>query len=343
MTAAASAIRDTHVQALVFDGQQPRLSPRHAAPGAPGTPGSPAAGEVIIRPLRMGICAIDIELCKGYMGFSGVLGHEFVGIVEDAAGRDGKKWIGMRVVGSINCVCGKCDMCRAGLREHCRHRTVLGIAGRDGCFAERFALPVRNLFEVPDHVDDDHAVFTEPLAAAYQILRQLTIEGRPYITVLGDGRLGLLCAQVMSQLNATVRVIGKHADKLSLCEKWKVKHRLLEDVGLRGDQDIVVDCTGSPTGLTTAMQMVRPRGTIVLKTTVAPDAKGPPVDLSPIVINELNVIGSRCGPFPDALEALSSQKVDVVSLITRRMKLADGEAALKAAARPDTIKVLLEP
>ena len=252
------------MQALVYDGKQPRLNPRHDAPA------SAPPGEAIIRPLRMGVCATDLEICRGYMGFTGVLGHEFVGIVEDAAGRDARKWIGKRVVGNINCVCGKCDMCRAGLREHCRDRTVLGIAGRDGCFAERFTLPVKNLLAVPDHVDDDHAVFTEPLAAAYQILRQLTIEGRPYITVLGDGRLGLLCAQVMSQLNATVRVVGKHADKLALCEKWNVKHRLLDDVGLLNDQDIVVDCTGSPTGLTTAMKLVRPRGTMVIKTPVAP-------------------------------------------------------------------------
>lgn len=336
MTSSITRSGTCNVQALVFDGKQPRIDPRHA-----DTP--QAAGEAVIRPLRMGICATDLEICKGYMGFTGVLGHEFVGVVEQATGREGKKWLGKRVVGSINCVCGKCDMCKAGLREHCRRRTVLGIAGRDGCFAERFSLPLANLYEVPDHVDDDHAVFTEPLAAAYQILRQLTVEGRPYITVLGDGRLGLLCAQVMSQLNATVRVVGKHADKLSLCEKWNVKHRLLEDVGLRNDQDIVVDCTGSPTGLTTAMQMVRPRGTIVMKTTVATLAQAHAVDLTPLVVNELKVIGSRCGPFPDALEALSSQKVDVVSLITRRMKLADGDAALKAAARPEAIKVLLEP
>jgi hypothetical protein len=179
-------------------------------------------------------------------------------------------------VGTINCVCGKCDMCKAGLKEHCRSRTVLGIAGRDGCFAERFTLPAANLFEAPDHVDDDRAVFTEPLAAALQILRQLTIEGRPNITVLGDGRLGLLCAQVLSKLNATVRCIGRHPRKLELCEKWGVKHRLLDDVGLRGDQDIVVDCTGSPTGLEAAMKMVRPRGTIVLKTTIAPGTPGTP-------------------------------------------------------------------
>ncbi len=322
--------------ALTLHKQQVEVKTTHPSPTL-------KPGEALIRPTRMGICATDLELCKGYMGFEGVLGHEFVGVVESVAERKDSRWVGKRVVGTINCVCGGCDMCKAGLREHCRDRTVLGIAGRDGCFAEQFTLPVWNLLEVPDNVDDDHAVFTEPLAAAYQIIRQLTIEGRPFITVLGDGRLGLLCAQVMSQLNATVRCVGKHPEKLQLCEKWGVKHRLLQDVGLRQDQDIVVDCTGSADGLVTAMKMVRPRGTIVMKTTVAPQTQQQPIDLSPLVIDEINLIGSRCGPFSEALNALSAEKVDVVSLISRRYKLADGIEALKAAAKPDVIKVLLEP
>jgi threonine dehydrogenase-like Zn-dependent dehydrogenase len=332
------------LQALVFDGKQPAIQTRRSFP-------EPGPGDALIRPLRMGICSTDIEICKGYMGFKGVLGHEFVGIVEDAVPaatrqeRVAKQWIGKRVVGTISCVCGKCDMCRGGLPEHCRNRTVLGIQNHDGVFAERFVLPMRNLIEVPDTLDDDRAVFTEPLAAAFQILRQLAIEGKPYITVLGDGRLGLLCAQVMSQLNATVRCVGKHPEKLALCERWGVKHRLLDDVGLRADQDIVVDCTGSASGLTTAMGMVRPRGKIVLKTTVAPagSSSSAAVDLSPLVINEIELIGSRCGPFPEALEAMAAEKVDVVSLISRRMKLADGIDALKAAKSKGTIKVLLEP
>ncbi len=322
--------------ALTFDGSQPKLETGRDAP-------VPVPGDAMIRPTRMGICATDLELCKGYMDFTGVLGHEFVGTVESVADRKDNKWVGKRVVGTINCVCGQCDMCKAGLREHCRDRTVLGIAGRDGCFAERFTLPVWNLIEVPDNVDDDHAVFTEPLAAAYQIIRQLTIEGRPYITVLGDGRLGLLCAQVMSHLNATVRCVGNHTEKLQLCEKWGVKHRLLKDVGLRNDQDIVVDCTGSPTGFTTAIKMVRPRGTIVMKTTVAPHDQTKPADLAPLVINEINLIGSRCGPFTEALSALSSESIDVLSLISRRAKLTDAVEALKTSAKPDVIKVLLEP
>ncbi len=327
------------MRALVFDGKQ--LTYESARPDP--RPAQGGFGEAVIRPLRMGICATDLELCKGYMDFKGVLGHEFVGIVEECTGKQAKQWVGKRVVGSINCVCGKCDMCQKGLREHCRNRTVLGIAGRDGCFSERFTLPVTNLFEVPAGVDDDHAVFTEPLAAAYQILRQLTIEGRPYITVLGDGRLGLLCAQVMSQLNATVRLVGKHPEKLAICEKWGVKHRLLDEVGLRADQDIVVDCTGSSTGLVTAMQMVRPRGKIVMKTTVAPDARRPGIDLSPLVIHEIELIGSRCGPFSEALTALATGKIDVVSMISKRARLSDGVEAMRSAKQKDVVKVLLEP
>lgn len=323
------------MRALVYDGQGVRLAVDYSEPKL--TP-----GEALIRPLRMGICATDLEICRGYMGFTGVLGHEFVGRVEAVGTKADKDWIGARVVGTINCVCSRCDMCRSGLREHCRNRTVLGIAGRDGCFADAFTLPVQNLLRVPDTIDDDQAVFTEPLAAAFQILRQLTIEGRPYITVLGDGRLGLLCAQVLTQLNATVRCVGKHPEKLALCEKWGVKHRLLSEVGRRADQDIVVDCTGSPEGLVTAMQMVRPRGKIVLKTTVAP-TKEATVDLSPLVVHEIQLIGSRCGPFPEALAALAEGKVDVVSLISRRAKLADGVEALRTAAQPGVIKVLMEP
>lgn len=322
------------MRALVFDGNKLKYESHLQDP-------KPQPGESLIRMLRMGICATDLEICSGYMKFRGVIGHEFVGIVEHVNGRDSNHLISQRVVGTINCACGKCDMCRSGLARHCRKRSVLGINGRDGCFAELVTLPTRNLLPVPEELDDDQAVFAEPLAAAYQITRQLTIEGRPYITVLGDGRLGLLCAQVMSQLNATVRCVGKHPHKLELCEKWSVKHRILEDVGLRQDQDIVVDCTGSIDGLNVAMKMVRPKGTIVLKTTVAPSKRA--VDLSPIVINELNVIGSRCGPIPDALSALVAQKVDVLSLISRRMKLADGVEAMRIADNGDVLKVLLEP
>ncbi|MBX2851637.1 MAG: alcohol dehydrogenase catalytic domain-containing protein [Phycisphaeraceae bacterium] len=327
------------MRALVLDESGLGLDERRHEPVVGDLP----PGEVLIRPTRMGVCSTDLELCKGYMAYEGVLGHEFVGVVEAVCKDVDKAWVGRRVVGEINCVCGQCDMCKGGLKEHCRDRTVLGIMGRDGCFAERFVLPAVNLHAVPDNVDDDRAVFVEPLAAALQVVRQLTIEGRPYVTVLGDGRLGLLCAQVLSTLNATVRCVGKHEAKLGLCEKWGIKHRLLEDVGLRQDQDIVVDCTGSASGLTTAMAMLRPRGTLVRKTTVAPGQMGEGFDLSPIVINELNVIGSRCGPFAEAVDWLSREAVDVVSLISKRMKLGDGPGVLEQAGKPGVIKVLLQP
>lgn len=334
------------MRALVLDESgRAVLDERYAEPSA-------GAGEVVVRPSRVGVCSTDLELVKGYMGFAGVLGHEFVGVVEAVGAGVDKGWVGKRVVGEINCVCGRCDMCKAGLKEHCRDRTVLGIAGRDGCFSERFVLPAANLHVVPGNVDDDRAVFAEPLAAALQVVRQLTIEGRPYVTVLGDGRLGLLCVQVLARLNATVRCVGKHEAKLGLCEKWGIKHRLLSDVGLRQDQDIVVDCTGSASGLTTAMGMLRPRGTLVMKTTVAPGsapgngrdeagdgANG--LDLSPIVVNELDVVGSRCGPFAEALDVLSREAVDVVSLISRRMKLSDGSGVLEAAGQRGALKVLV--
>lgn len=303
----------------------------------------PAAGEVVIRPTRLGVCSTDLELCQGYMGYEGVLGHEFVGVVEEAADAAGEPWIGKRVVGTINCPTGECEYTRAGIPEHARSRTVLGIMGRDGCFAERFTLPAANLLEVPDHVDDDRGVFTEPLAAAFEIPARIKVPEDGYITVLGDGRLGLLCAQVLSLSNPHVRMVGKHPGKLAMCEKWGIAARPLDEIRPRMDQDMVVDATGSRTGLPLALQLAKPRGTIVLKTTTATppdDSAEPYTDLSLIVINELNVLGSRCGPFPTALDALSADRVDVVSLIGRRMKLDDGADLLKAAKQRDIIKVV---
>ncbi len=323
------------MRAIVFDGKAPRFEANRPEP-------APGRGEALIRPLLAGVCSTDLEICRGYMNFTGVLGHEFVGIVEalgDGASKRAQSLVGKRVVGTINCVCGKCDMCTRGLSNHCRQRTVLGIAGRDGCFADRFVLPAVNLLPVPDSIDDDRAVFTEPLAAACAIPQQLRVEGRPLVTVLGDGRLGLLVAQVLARLNATVRVIGRHPEKLARCERWSIKHRLAHEVTPRGDQDIVVDCTGSSAGLEMAMAMVRPRGKLVLKTTVA-DAR--PVNLAPLVINEIEVIGSRCGPFADALDLLGQEAVDVVSLISRRVKLSQGVEALRTASQGDVIKVLIE-
>lgn len=295
----------------------------------------PADGDTLLRVRHAGICATDLELAKGYMGFRGILGHEFVATVSDSPD---KSLLGKRVVGEINIVCGRCDLCLSGLANHCRNRSVLGILKHDGAFADLVRLPAANLHVVPDSIDDDSAVFVEPLAAAFQVLKQVQLDGRKWVTVLGDGRLGLLVAQVLRNAGCPVRVIGKHPDKLSLCEKWQIRARPLSEIKPRHDQDVVVDCTGSAAGLELAMQMTRPRGTVVLKTTVANAA---PLNYSPLVIDEIQIIGSRCGPFRQAIAALADKSVDVTSLIHRRMKLEQGVEAMDLAARPGVLKVIL--
>ena len=333
----SSSADNQSMKALVFDGHQLVMDVNHPEP-------IPVEGEAIIRPLRVGICSTDLEICKGYMGFQGVLGHEFVGIVESIRLPSGSKnesqsLIGQRVVGSINAVCGDCDMCRRGLVTHCRNRTVLGIDGRPGCFAELFSLPVQNLIPVPDQVDDDEAVFAEPLAAAIHAGDPVNLEREPWITVLGDGRLGLLTAQILSIKNQHTRMVGKHEEKMNLCEKWGIKHRLVDHAGKRADQDIVVDCTGSPSGLDVAMKMVRPRGTIILKTTHAPLERI--TDLSPIIINEITIIGSRCGNMHQAVEMLAKRQVDVLSLISRRFRFTDALDAFRTAGQNGVVKIIM--
>jgi threonine dehydrogenase-like Zn-dependent dehydrogenase len=324
------------MRALRLDGDAPRLATNHPRP-------EPGLGEALIRTRKAAVSAIDLELCKGLFGFTGTLGHEFVGTVESINGDDRPELTGKRVVGSAAAVCGRCDMCVTGLSNHCRHKTVLGMQGRDGCLADWLALPAGNLVPVPDSVDDDHAVFVGLLAAAIQSARQLTIEGKPYITVLGDGPLGLLMVQVMAKLNASVRLIGRYSEKLALCEKWRVKHRHVDDIGRRADQDIVVDCTGSHAGLELAVQLVRPRGTIVLKTMNArPTGVPAAIDRSPIVMKEITLLGSRWGPVGEALSMIARGSVDVVSLIGKRMKLNDGPTILDAAAQPGMLKVLVD-
>jgi threonine dehydrogenase-like Zn-dependent dehydrogenase len=315
------------MRALLFDGRI-RYEPRQAEPGE-------AEGDTLIKVLQAGICATDLEIARGYMGYQGVLGHEFVGRVESSPNQ---ALIGKRVVGEINIVCGTCEMCRSGLSSHCPTRSVLGILNHAGAFADHVRLPASNLHVVPDSVDNDHAVFVEPLAAALQVLKQATINARTWVTVLGDGRLGLLVAQVIRNAGAPVRVLGRHAEKLAICEKWKIAARNVEEVVARHDQDVVVDCTGSAQGLELAMGFVRPRGTIVLKTTVA---AGKPLNLAPVVINEVTIVGSRCGPFREAIAALARREIDVVSLIHRWLKLEQGEEAMNLAGQRGVMKVLL--
>jgi len=315
------------MRALVFDNTL-RFDARHADPQV-------GDGDTLLRVRQAGICATDLEITRGYMGFRGVLGHEFVADVVESPD---KTLVGQRVAGEINIVCGRCDLCVSGLSNHCRNRSVLGILNHDGAFADHVRLPAINLHPVPRTIDDDQAAFIEPLAAAFQVLKQIKLDGRKWVTVLGDGRLGLLVAQVLRNAGCPVRVIGKHPDKLALCEKWQIRARPLDDIIPRHDQDVVVDCTGSAAGLELAVQMVRPRGTVVLKSTFA---SGKPLNLAPVVVDEITIIGSRCGPFREAIRALSERQVDVTSLIYRRMRLEQGVEAMDLARRPGVLKIIL--
>ena len=294
---------------------------------------TPAEGEVLVRVVRAGVCETDLQLIKGYMGFRGVLGHEFVGVAESGP------FAGRRVVGEINCACWRCETCRRGLHTHCPHRTVLGILGHDGAFADLIAVPQRNLHLVPDALSDDIAVFTEPVAAACQIAMQVTVRPDDRVVVLGDGRLGNLCAQVLARLSRRVLVVGKHDEKLALLLSMGIDTARLSDPLDERSADIVVDCTGSETGLPTALKLVRPRGTIVLKTTVAGVQT---MAWAPFVIDEVTLVGSRCGPFDQALLALERGHVQVQPLISDRFTLSRGIDALARAQTKPVLKVLLD-
>jgi len=318
--------------ALVYDGKA-SLRGDYPAP-------QPRRDEVLIAVRRAGICRTDLEVLKGYMDFRGVMGHEFVGTVVEGPGR----WAGKRVVAEINCVCGRCDMCRSGLSNHCRSRTVLGIDGRDGVFAEYVAVPVRNLHELPEVVTDTEAVFVEPLAAAFQILRQVEASSLDSVIVLGDGRLGQLVARVLKTRCRQLLMVGKYASKLEAAEKQGIQTVLTEEFVPRGRADLVVDATGRAAGFQLAMETVRPRGTIVLKSTfaVGPQCARPvPASFAPIVVNEIQVLGSRCGPFSDAIGALAAREVDVSALVSRTVPLREGLAGLELAAGPENLKVVL--
>lgn len=292
----------------------------------------PAAGEVAVRVLCAGVCETDLQLVRGYMGFHGVLGHEFVGIPESGPFR------GQRVVGEINASCGTCDYCRRGLANHCPTRSVLGILNHDGAFADVVCVPQTNLHLVPDDVTTRTAVFTEPLAAAFQVPTQIALRPGQQVVVLGDGRLGNLCAQVLAREGCSVTVVGKHARKMDILSRLGLTTVPLAQLPKERCADVVVDCTGSPTGLATALEIVRPRGTIVLKTTVAGTQT---VALAPVVIDEVTIVGSRCGPFPRALAALRDRQIDVTSLIDGVFPLEETEKALELARTAPVLKLLL--
>ncbi|MBU0495218.1 MAG: alcohol dehydrogenase catalytic domain-containing protein [Chloroflexi bacterium] len=324
------------MKALVFDGHHLRLEYNHPDP-------VPAGDEALVRVRLAGICNTDVEIMRGYRGFTGVLGHEFVGTVEHCAD---PRLIGQRVVGEISCSCGECETCRAGRYTHCPQRTTLGIIGRDGALGEWLVLPMRNLHRVPPGVPDEAAVFTEPLAAAIEVLEQVHLHPTDRVYVVGDGKLGLLVAQVLSLTGCEIASVGRHPEKLALLQARGIATILANqtaDLDRSADvacqvADVVVDCTGHPAGFELARRLLRPRGTLVLKSTFA-SRRG--VALTPLVVDEIKLVGSRCGPFAPALRLLRRELVDVRSLITATYPIDDGLAAFRRARKKGTLKVLV--
>ena len=295
----------------------------------------PPPGEALIRTTLAGICNTDIEIVRGYMGFSGILGHEFVGVVEQAD--DAPELVGQRVVGEINAYCGRCATCRRGDPTQCPHRNTLGIDRRNGTMADYFTLPTKLLYSVPDSVPNEWAVFAEPLAAACQILEQVHTKPTDRVLVQGDGKLGLLIAQVLALTGCDLLAVGRHADKLALLEKRGIRTQLAGEA-IEPDFDVVVEVTGSAEGFATARSLVRPRGKLVLKSTFHGDVS---LNLSMVVVDEITLVGSRCGPFPAALRLLEQRLVDVEPLIHATFPLHDGLTAFERAVEPGVLKVLL--
>ncbi len=293
-------------------------------------------GECVIRVGMAGICGTDLQLLEGYAGFRGIPGHEFVGSVEAASSSADNQWIGKRVCGEINIGCGRCAQCAAGVKEHCDSRTVAGIRGRNGAFAELLRLPAANLHEVPDAVDDQTAVFVEPTAAACRILEQVVIDDRMHVAVLGDGRMGLLVAQVLKTTTPRVIVIGRHGAKLGVARALGLE-TLRTDEPISTRFDIVVDATGRAEGMRRALELVRPRGTVVLKSTFHGEA---PLASWPIVVDEVTLVGSRCGPFRRAIDLLASGAVRVKPLVAMVATLDEHASAFAHARR--ALKVLFD-
>src|SRR5215831_10755244 len=320
------------MKALRYEHQQLRVT---------DVPTPDVGGEALVRVSLSGICNTDLEIARGYAGFTGTLGHEFVGVVERVSGTASGLAAGARVVGEINAGCGRCDLCRRGDSRHCAHRTVLGIVGRDGAHAQFLKLPAVNLLAVPAEIPDEQAVFTEPLAAACGILERASISDLSNVAVIGDGKLGLLCAQVLATTGAKVTLIGKHKSKLQIAGRRGVNTVLLDQTKERaGEFDIVVEASGSPSGFALAVDLVRPRGVLVLKSTFAGATE---INAARIVVDEISVVGSRCGRFAPALELLKTGRIDVQSLISEEFALSEGVRAMARAADAGVMKVLLRP
>ena len=295
------------------------------------------AGEALVRVLKSGICNTDIEIVKGYAGFQGTIGHEFVGVVESSPGKP--ELVGERVVGEINSGCGKCPRCIGGDPRHCPGRTVLGIKVRDGAHAEFLSLPVRNLVKVPEAVSNEQAVFVEPLAAAFGITEQVEIGPGTHVAVIGDGKLGLLCAFALSLRTKNLLIVGKHEEKLEHAESRDIETVWLPTVGkFEPVCDVVVEASGSESGFATALDLVKPRGKIVLKSTFSGK---PQWEAWRVVVDEINIVGSRCGRFEPALQLLADEKIDLSDMISAQFPLSEGVEAMAEAQRDGVMKVLL--
>lgn len=315
------------MSALRFDGRL-KLVHDHPVP-------SPPPGWALIRTLTAGICRTDLEIIKGYMGYTGILGHEFVGEVQACEQRE---WIGRRVTGEINAACGSCRICRQGLGRHCPRRSVLGILNQDGCMADYCLLPAANLHPVPSAMPTDRAALIEPVSAACEILAQVNLAGTEKIAVLGDGRLGILCAWVLATASADVTLVGRHPEKLDIA-RWRNLRTTTEIEAVTG-ADLVVEATGKPQGFVDAMAVCRPRGTIVLKSTLASQGE---LNLAPIVIDEITVVGSRCGLFEEGLAILRQHPdMPIEKLIAAKFPLERALEAFDRARTPGTLKVLIE-
>lgn len=293
--------------------------------------------EAIVRVLKSGICNTDLEIVRGYAGFQGTIGHEFVGVVEES--KTAPALIGKRVVGEINAGCGACELCQSGDSRHCPRRTVLGIVGRDGCHAEFLTLPARNLLEVPENVSDEEAVFTEPLAAAYGITEQVEIFPETSVAVIGDGKLGTLCAMSLALKSRNVCLIGKHREKLSVAAKRNIEGVLVADaLKLKRSFDVVVEASGSESGFNSALDLIKPRGKLILKSTFHGTPKW---EAWRVVVDEITIVGSRCGQFAPALDLLKNRQIDVSDLISEEFRLRDGVRAIERAGEKGVMKVLL--
>ena len=319
---------DYFVKATIFDGKHITLDKNYP---------DPEFNETLVRVSLAGICGTDLEILDGYMQYNGILGHEFVGVVEKSNNSD---LIGKRVVGEINAGCGKCDSCVNGMERHCPSRTVLGILKRNGAFAEFLSLPEKNLHIIPDSISDEQAVFVEPLAAAFEINEQVSLKPEWNVAVVGDGRLAQLIIQVIKLTCSNITCFGKHEKKLEGLVQSGIKIK----VGIESTDeqlfDLVIEATGSNSGFSDTMKLVKPRGTVILKSTIASRKN---LDLTPTIINEITLIGSRCGLFKPAIEALASGKISVNSMIDSTFSLEKFEDAIIYAKKPDTLKVFLKP